>query len=187
MENLGQVSAILYGTTAPSNTNVIWAKTSTNDPNTWDINDFLRYDGSAWISLKGIHYNTTAPTDTTKIWLDTNSNPPIIKTYNGSAWLEVTRLASKIKTEDFSIGVDDNNSSIYAESASAIQATLDDPGSTEFAVTLSRIGTGTVTLIPANVNVLFNGINGSIAISARWRSVMIRKIRTNEFLIEGAI
>lgn len=184
--NLGQVAAVLYGTTAPSNTNVIWAKTSTNDPNTWVIQDFRRYDGSTWISLSAVHYAASAPTDTTKVWLDTSANPPIIKTHNGSSWLEINRLRSAIKTADYSIIIDDNNASINVESASDVSLTLDDPGSDEFACTVSRLGTGAVNIVPV-AGVLINGVNGSVAINAQWRSVLIRKIRTNEFLIEGAL
>lgn len=186
MSTLGQAAAILYGTTAPSNTDVIWAKTSTNDPGTWTIQDFLRYDGSNWISLKGVHYDTTAPSDTTKIWLDTNASPPLIKTYNGSQWQEINRLRSAVKTADYAIIVDDNNASLNVESASDLSLTLADPGVDDFACTVSRLGTGAVNIVPA-VGVLINGINGSVAISARWRSVLIRKIRNNEFLIEGAL
>lgn len=186
MVNLGQAAAILYGTTAPGNTNVIWAKTSTANPNTWVILDFLRYNGSAWISLTAVHYGAAAPADTTKVWLDTSANPPIIKTYNGSAWLEINRLRSEIKTADFSLIVDDNNASLNVESSNDISIMLDDPEVDDFACTISRIGTGAVTIVPA-AGILINGINGSVAISARWRSVLIRKIRDNEFLIEGAL
>lgn len=186
MVNLGQAAAILYGTTAPGNTNVIWAKTSTTDPNTWMILDFLRHNGNAWISLTAVHYGAAAPADTTKVWLDTIANPPIIKTYNGSAWLEVNRLRSVIKSADFSILVDDNNASINVESANDVTVMLSDPEVSEFACTLSRIGIGAVTIVPA-AGILVNGLNGSVAISSRWRSVLIRKIRDNEFLIEGAL
>lgn len=186
MVNLGQVAAVLYGTSAPGNTNVIWAKTSTADPNTWVILDFLRYNGGAWISLTATHYSNVSPADTTKVWLDTSANPPIIKTYNGSEWLELNRLRSAIKTADYSIIADDHNVSINAESANDISFTLSDPGLDEFACTVSRIGSGAVTIVPA-AGVLINGINGSVAISAQWRSVLIRKIRNNEFLIEGAL
>lgn len=186
MSILGQASAILYGTTAPSNTDVIWAKTSTADPQTWVIQDFLRYNGSSWISLTATHYSTTAPVDTTKIWLDTNASPPLIKTYNGSEWQEINRLRSAIKTADYSIIVDDNNAALNVDSAGDVSLTLDDPGVDEFACTVSRIGTGAVSIVPA-VGVLINGLNGSVAINAQWRSVLIRKIRNNEFLIEGAL
>jgi len=51
MAILGQASAILYGTSAPSNTNVIWGKTTTNDSATWALLGFFQYDGSSWEPL----------------------------------------------------------------------------------------------------------------------------------------
>lgn len=50
---LGQVAAILYGTSAPANTNVIWGETSTNDPNTWSVLNFRRYNAgtSQWVII----------------------------------------------------------------------------------------------------------------------------------------
>jgi hypothetical protein len=48
--NLGQVAAILYGTTPPANTNVIWGETTTNDPLTYSVLNFRRYNAgtSSW-------------------------------------------------------------------------------------------------------------------------------------------
>lgn len=186
MVNLGQASAILYGTSAPGNTNVIWAKTSTSDPQTWVILDFLHYTGGNWISLTAVHYSTSAPLDSTKIWLDTNANPPIIKTFNGTNWLELNKLRSAIISADYSIIADDNNASLNVDSPNDVTLTLDDPAIADFACTVSRIGTGALTILPA-AGILINGLNGSVAISSQWRSVLIRKIRSNEFLIEGAL
>ncbi len=186
MSILGQGSAILYGTSSPSNKDVIWAKTSSDNPATWDVIDLLWYHSSGWSSIKGVHYGTSAPGDTTMIWLDTNATPPIIKTYDGSSWLEINRLRSSIKTAGYTLLSSDNNAAIHVESASDVDIELEDIAGDEFACTVSRIGTGDVTIVPAG-GVLINGVNGSVLISAQWRSVMIRKIRTNEYLIEGAL
>jgi hypothetical protein len=51
MAILGQAAAVLYGTTAPSNTDVIWAETTTNDPNTWSIVAFKAYQSGSWVTF----------------------------------------------------------------------------------------------------------------------------------------
>lgn len=53
-QNLGQVAAILFGTVAPANTNVIWGYTTTNDPNTWQILEYRHYVNGAWPSIGNI-------------------------------------------------------------------------------------------------------------------------------------
>jgi len=186
MVNLGQAAAILYGTTAPGNTNVIWARTSTTDPNTWVIQDFLRFSSGTWISLAAVHYGSLAPADTTKVWLDTNASPPIIRTYSAGSWLEINRLRSAIITEDYELLPSDNNASLNVESSSDVRITLREPGIDEFACTVSRIGAGDVIIIPDD-GTLINGVDGSVGIRSQWRSILIRKIRTNQFLIEGAL
>lgn len=88
--NLGQVAAILYGTTAPGNTNVLWGVTTTNDPNTWTLTDIRQYKSGAWTSLsgagspeartgttvkfdipmRGAAYNTTSPNGSATLTID---------------------------------------------------------------------------------------------------------------------
>jgi hypothetical protein len=50
---LGPAQAILYGTNAPSNTNVIWGETNNNDPLTWQVINFRRYDSlsATWVII----------------------------------------------------------------------------------------------------------------------------------------
>lgn len=184
MVNLGQASAILYGTTAPSNTDVIWAKTSTADPQTWVIQDFLRYNGSSWISLTATHYSTTAPVDTTKIWLDTNASPPLIKTYNGSEWRELNKLRSTTLDVDFDLGINHNNTFVNVDSAIAVVVKINDIALTDFACKISQIGAGAVILI-AGSGVNLNGVNGSLQIASRYGGVLVQKIDTNEYLVQG--
>tara|TARA_R110001592_G_scaffold74779_5_gene226884 strand:- start:9971 stop:10531 length:561 start_codon:yes stop_codon:yes gene_type:complete len=186
MVNLGQAAAILYGTSAPGNTNVIWAKTSTNDPNTWAIIGFYQYLAGNWSLITTTHYGNSAPADSSKVWLDTNFNPPIIKTYNGASWLEINKLRSSNKTADFTLSANENNAFVNVNSSNDINITIEDPALDEFACTFSRLGEGAVTLIPA-AGVLLNGINGALTIVTQWRSVMIRKLAENEFLVEGNI
>tara|TARA_R110001592_G_scaffold268269_3_gene534538 strand:- start:46717 stop:47277 length:561 start_codon:yes stop_codon:yes gene_type:complete len=186
MSSLGQASAILYGTTAPGNTNVLWAKTTTNDPNTWAILGFYQYLSGAWSLITVSERSTTAPSDTNKVWLDSNFTPPVIKTYNGSAWAEINKLRSVTKTEDFTLSANENNAFVNINSANDVTVTLEDPGLTEFACTLSRLGTGAVTIVPAGA-VLINGVNGALSIQNQWRSVMVRKLAEDEFLVEGNI
>lgn len=87
MSILGQGSSILYGTSAPSNTDVLWGKTTTNDPNTWEIIGFYQYQSGSWSLISVSERSTTAPSDINKVWLDSNFTPPVIKTYDGSAWV----------------------------------------------------------------------------------------------------
>ena len=62
MAILGQGAAILYGTTAPTNTDVIWAKTTTNDPATWSIVGFFAYRSGGWVDFTtGGGGSTAAP------------------------------------------------------------------------------------------------------------------------------
>jgi hypothetical protein len=49
--NLGQVAAILYSTTAPTNTEVLWGVTTTLDPETWELTDLRYYHDGSWVSL----------------------------------------------------------------------------------------------------------------------------------------
>lgn len=50
---LGPAQAILYGTNAPANTNVIWGETDNNDPLTQQVLNFRKYDpGTAqWVII----------------------------------------------------------------------------------------------------------------------------------------
>lgn len=50
---LGPAQAILYGTAAPTNTNVIWGETDNNDPLTQQVLNFWRFDASipAWVVI----------------------------------------------------------------------------------------------------------------------------------------
>ena len=41
---LGPAQAILYGTSAPSNTNVLWGETDHSNPQTWQVLNFKRFD-----------------------------------------------------------------------------------------------------------------------------------------------
>ena len=52
-ENLGQVSSVHIGTQPPANTLLIWAKTTTDDPQTWEIISFYVYDtgNAVWKDL----------------------------------------------------------------------------------------------------------------------------------------
>jgi hypothetical protein len=184
--NLGQASAILYGTTAPGNTNVLWAKTTTNDPNTWAIVGFYQYLSGAWSLITVSQRSTNAPSDTNKVWLDSNFTPPVIKTYNGNAWTEINKLRSVAKTADFTLSANENNASVNVDSSGDVTVTIEDPGLTEFACTISRLGAGAVSLVPS-VGVLLNGVNGALAIQSQWRSVMVRKLADDEFLVEGNI
>ena len=186
MSILGQVSSILYGTVAPSETDVIWAKTTTNDPNTWAILGFYQYLSGAWSLITVSERSTTAPSDTNKVWLDSNFTPPVIKTYDGSAWTEINKLRSVTKTADFTLSANENNAFVNVDAATDITVTIEDPALTEFACTISRLGTGAVSLVPAGA-VLLNGVNGALAIQSQWRSVMVRKLAEDEFLVEGNI
>ena len=186
MTNLGQASAILYGTTAPANTNVLWAETTTADPNTWAIIGFYQYLSGAWSLIAVSHRGTTAPVETNKVWLDSNFTPPIIKTYNGSAWQEINKLRSVLKAANFTLSANENNAFVNVNSAGNITITIEDPGTAEFACTISRLGAGAVSLVPS-AGVLLNGVNGALAIQSQWRSVMVRKLADDEFLIEGNI
>jgi hypothetical protein len=55
---LGPAQAILYGTTPPSNTNVLWGETDNNDPQTQQVLNFKRFDKA------------------TSLWVLINSNDP---------------------------------------------------------------------------------------------------------------
>jgi hypothetical protein len=186
MVNLGQAAAILYGTSAPGNTNVLWAKTSTNDPNTWTIQGYHQYLLGSWSLISTAHYGNSAPAESSKVWLDTNFDPPIIKTYNGTSWLEINKLRSLSKVSDFTLSGNENNAFVNVNSSNNININIEDPAIDEFACTISRLGEGEVILIPA-VGVLLNGINSALNIVGQWRSVIIRRLAANEFLVEGNI
>lgn len=180
MSTLGQAAAILYGTTAPSNTDVIWAKTSTNDPGTWVIEGYYQYLISNWELINGVHYASIAPVDTKKIWLDVNFDPPLIKTYNGSSWEELTKLRSVDKSTDFTLSSNENNTLVKLWSNSKIVITVEDPGVSEFQTKLIRVSPGIVELsLGAGVNI--NGSNESFYIKNQWQRVILEKIDTNEF------
>lgn len=72
MINLGQVSAIYKGTTAPTNKNLIWAKTDTDVAATQIVQEWCIWYKNAWTSFydifNGVHTGTTAPVDTNKTW-----------------------------------------------------------------------------------------------------------------------
>jgi len=186
MVNLGQASAILYGTAAPGNTNILWAKTSTADPNTWTILGFYQYLSGAWQLIAASERSTTAPNNTHKVWLDSNFTPPIIKTYNGSSWQEINKLRSVTKVSNFTLSVNENNAFVNVNADEDIIINIVDPGIDEFACTISRLGDGEVIIIPES-GVSLNGINNALSIVDKWRSVIIRKLSANEFLVEGNI
>lgn len=68
-----QIVAVILQTTAPANTNVIWGKTDTNDPETQQVLDWYIYKGGQWTILDdlmgAIIESVTAPqTPTSRIW-----------------------------------------------------------------------------------------------------------------------
>jgi len=52
---LGPAQAILYGTSAPANRNVLWGETNNNDPQTWQVLNFKRFDVglNQWVPVGG--------------------------------------------------------------------------------------------------------------------------------------
>lgn len=83
MANLGQISAIYKGTTAPTNKNLIWAHTNNDDPLTQVVDAWKIWYKGAWTSFHdlfhAIHTGDTAPSDTTKIWKVTDGAGEFLK------------------------------------------------------------------------------------------------------------
>lgn len=72
MANLGQISAIYKGTTAPTNKNLLWALTNNDDPLTQVVIEWYKWYSGAWTSFRdlyhAIHVGENPPTDISKIW-----------------------------------------------------------------------------------------------------------------------
>jgi hypothetical protein len=94
MQNLGQVAALLYGTTAPENRTLIWARTDNDDPETWKVTDFRIYDHNTttWevIARTGslIHTGSGVPSSGLGTHLDVYLDTTSLNLYkkNGSTW-----------------------------------------------------------------------------------------------------
>ncbi|TNE31750.1 MAG: hypothetical protein EP346_00100 [Bacteroidetes bacterium] len=91
---LGYVDAVHHGTTSPTTTNIIWFKTTTDDPLTWVLVDILFYDGTAWQSYLDLFFpvkpsqNGTPPSDERAVWrVMDGTNFLEYRVYNGSTWI----------------------------------------------------------------------------------------------------
>lgn len=98
---LGYVDAVHHGTTAPTTTNIIWFKTTTDDPSTWVLVDILFYDGTDWQSYLDLFFpikqsqNGTPPEDERAVWRVMDGTDFLeYRVYNGSIW--VTFLPDKL-------------------------------------------------------------------------------------------
>jgi len=186
--NLGQVAAVLYGTAAPGNTNVIWAKTTTNDPGTWDIIGFYYHDGTDWQAHNGLHIGPAASADLSKLWLKPNGNTFSLNYYDtvSANWLNLLNIPTKLLTANISI-TDDSFSGNVVSNQSAINYTITlentIPVGTIFLV--ERIGTGAV-LITVPVGSEINGIdNHTLSIQEQFTSVSVRCYAVGKYIIEG--
>jgi hypothetical protein len=101
-EILGQVAALLFGTTAPENLTLIWARTDNDDPETMKVLDFRIWDHNtlAWepIARTGslFHVASGAPTGGTGTDLDMYLNSTSLLLYKklSGTWVQVANLAS---------------------------------------------------------------------------------------------
>lgn len=187
MSILGQAAAILYGTTAPSNTNVIWGETTTNDPATWSIIGFRYYDGANWQPIRGIYRGATAPADTTQIWVKTGGAVQSVWTHDGSNWVNILDF----NIVDASSGYTVNDREISGQLLKSDATTQQDitiaaglPEGTAFRA--MRTGTGALRLV-AGTGVTINGQSPGhiVEIAARWHSAWAICLGSDEWLIEG--
>lgn len=188
MSTLGQAAAILYGTTAPSNTDVIWAKTSTNDPGTWEILGFYEFISSDWSRL-GVNEGTTAPSNTAAIWKDTSGSNPVLKLYNGSAWVELLAIIQSIDVSaGYSVSDDTAHGKILENKTSSdCTVNLLSGPSTDFSCAIQRLGSGRVVVTAAS-GVFINGEDAaSIEVANQYQSVWLRKYSATEYVVEGQI
>lgn len=186
--NLGQVAAVLYGTTAPSNTNVIWAKTSTNDPNTWAVLGFYEYISSDWNRI-GVYEGTSEPTNTSTIWKDTSGTSPVIKIHDGTSWVDLVAILRSIDASGgYTISDDTAHGKILENKTSTdCTVTLQSGPSVDFSCAVQRLGTGRIVLT-ASAGVYINGEEAaSVEISNQYQSAWIRKYSSTEYVIEGQI
>lgn len=188
MAILGQASSILYGTTAPSNTNVIWAQTSTNDSNTWVILGYFEYLNGSWERLSGIHEGATAPSDLTKIWKKPNGQTFSLNVYDSSSstWINMLNIPSKVVNADFTVDDDSFSGSVISnQGANNIIGTLESTIPVDTIFLVERIGTGTLTVTVNAPNKINGVIGASFEILNQFTSISVRCYAAGEFIVEG--
>jgi hypothetical protein len=186
MAILGQAAAILYGTTAPSNKDVIWAETSTNDSSTWTVLAFYQYDGSTWVGINGIVYSATAPTSTNVIWIKTGGAIQQVYTHDGTAWQPLLKFAIVEASTGYSVTNADVTGQLLKSTATTTQTITLAAGVPEgTAFRAMRLGAGALR-VEALAAVKINGITGhTVEIAAQWHSAWAICLGNDEWLIEG--
>lgn len=188
--NLGQVAAIVTRTSLPATElNAIIRLVDGSD----NLLDFYQWDPSStsWIAFStlfaAVHLGGTAPADTSKVWLDNSVDPYLIKTYNSSAeqWVTLNNIRSINIIEDTILNPSHNNAFLNVSINDPVIITISDNVGDEFVTQVTRL-TGQVTLVPEASEQL-NGVNGPLDILNVYRSASIRKLDTNQFIVEGDI
>lgn len=188
MAILGQGSAILYGTIAPSNTDVLWAKTSTNDPQTWAIVGFYEYVSGAWEPVSGVVESATAPSDITKIWKKPNGNTFSLLVYDtaNTVWVNLFDIPANILSGDITIADASYNGKVISnQSVNDYTVTIEPAIPVDSLFIAERAGTGRLIVnTPAGSEI--NGIDGhAVEILNQYTSISIRCYAIGKFIIEG--
>lgn len=182
--NVGQVAAILYGTTPPSNQEVIWGK----DNGGGVIEGFYRYDQaqSAWIEITVVHRGTTPPQNEDIVWLDTNFPAPVPKTFNDQAnkWEFIFQLSRRTENANIQLRDTDNNQVIdFTHNSAGAIIELPDIPVDNFQCIIARLGEGDVYINTDGTTI--NGATGSFILKHQYSQVVIRRYAPAAYIISG--
>lgn len=181
---LGQVAAILYGTTPPGNTKVLWGK----EDGSGNVLGFFRYDLTLgqWVPYKVVVRSTNPPINTDVVWLDANFPAPMPKTYNSGSgnWEFIFQLSRRAENADITLQETDNNTVIdFTNSGGAAVIELQDIEVNDFQCTIARLGDGQVYIVTNDT--LLNGQSGSFELKFQYTQVVIRRYAPNEYIVSG--